>query len=91
MINQINTQKDFGPLEPLSEYIKASNYPSEAVISIGATRYTNYGETTFLNSGDDVIIIVYNHKTSSLNDVMSSIKTTSYNSSKMSVLSQKVL
>ena len=91
MTKQINTQKDFGPLEPLSEYIKACNYPNEAIISIGATRYTNYGETTFLNSGDEVIIVVYNKINTSLDDVLTSIKTSSYDPLNMSVLSQKVI
>jgi len=43
MLNQINTQEDFGPLEPLSEYIAACDNPKEAIISIGATIYTEYG------------------------------------------------
>jgi len=91
MTNQINTQKDFGPLEPLSEYIKDCNYPKEAVISIGATRYTHYGETTFLNSGDEVIIAVYNNSTSSLEDVKEAIRNSSYDLQKMSILAQKVI
>jgi len=91
MINQINTQKDFGPLEHIIEYIKDCNYPTEAIISIGATRYTNYGETTFLNSGDEVIIVVYNNSASSLDEVKESIKNSTYDSIKMSVLTQKVI
>lgn len=43
-----NTQEDFDPLEPLSEYIEACSYPKKTLISIGATRYTEYGEKTFL-------------------------------------------
>ena len=48
MLRQINTQKDFGPLEELSKYIKECENPKQAIISIGATRYTTYGEKTFL-------------------------------------------
>ncbi|MCF6309031.1 MAG: DUF5718 family protein [Sulfurimonas sp.] len=91
MINQINTQKDFGPLEPLSEYISTCQYPKEAVISIGATRYTSYGETTFLKSGDEVIIIVYNAKNITSDDIVKSVQNNSYDKSNMSVLAQKVL
>ncbi len=57
--NQMNTQVDVGPLEPLNDYIKAAGYPKKAIISIGATRYTSYGETTFLNAGDEVIVVLY--------------------------------
>jgi len=91
MTNQINTQKDFGPLEPLSEYISACNNPREAIISIGATRYTPYGESTFLNSGDEVIIIVYNTKNINFDEVLKSIQNSSYNNNNMSVLAQKVV
>ena len=91
ILNQLNTQEDFGPLEPILSYIFECNYPSKAVISIGATRYTPYGETTFLKTGDEVIIVVYNNSTSSLDDVLKSINTSSYDTSKMSVLSQKVI
>ncbi|MCW8895283.1 DUF5718 family protein [Sulfurimonas sp.] len=91
MVNQINTQKDFGPLEPLSEYISTCQYPKEAIISIGATRYTPYGETTFLKSGDEVVIVVYNAKNITSDDVLKSVQNSSYDRTNMSVLAQKVL
>ena len=91
MTKQINTQKDFGPLEPLSEYISTCNNPQEAVISIGATRYTPYGESTFLKSNDEVIIIVYNAKNITSDDVIKSVQNSSYGNTNMSVLAQKVI
>ena len=91
MTNQINTQEDFGPLELLSEYISTCNNPKEAIISIGATRYTPYGESTFLQTGDEVIIIVYNANNISLKQVEESIKNSSYDTENMSVLTQKVI
>jgi len=57
--NQINTQQNEGPLEDISSYLAACNYPKKALISIGATRYMAYGESTFLQEGDEVIIVVY--------------------------------
>jgi hypothetical protein len=89
MLNQINTQDDFGPLEPLSEYIAACENPKEAIISIGATRYTEYGESTFLKKGDEVIIALYNRDDFSLMEIQENIKNCSYE--KMSVLAQKVI
>ena len=91
ILNQINTQKDFGPLEELSKYILACGNPTKAIISIGATRYTEYGENTFLKTDDEVVIVVYNHDTSSLDEVLSSIKNSSFDNSKMSVLTQRVI
>ncbi|MBU0721420.1 hypothetical protein KJ877_08760 [bacterium] len=91
MLNQINTQEDFGPLEPIEEYIMACANPKEAIISIGATRYTKYGEHTFLKSGDEVVIIVYNAKELSKDAVLESVKNSSYSIESMSVLAQKVI
>jgi len=89
--NQINTQLNFGPLEPLSEYIKACNYPSDVVISIGATRYTPYGESTFLKAKDEVLVVVYNHNTYKVTDVITALKEENHMLKEMSVLAQKVL
>nr|WP_275852611.1 DUF5718 family protein [Sulfurimonas sp. SAG-AH-194-C20] len=89
--NQINTQKDFGPLEPLNEYIEACNYPSKAVISIGATRYTEYGEKTYLKANDEVFVLVYNHNTYSLKDIVTALNSEQYPREDISILHQKVV
>ena len=89
--NQINTQKDFGPLEPILEYIKAASYPTQAVISIGATRYTPYGETTFLQTGDELLVVVYDRETYTLENVIDKLQDKEYSAPKMSVLAQKVV
>ncbi len=91
MLNQINTQENFGPLEPLNEYIHACDNPSEAIISIGATRYTAFGEKTFLQAGDESIVIVYNHTKVNSSEILESVKTSKYDNKNMSVLAQKVI
>jgi len=91
MLSQINTQENFGPLEPLNEYIHACDNPSEAIISIGATRYTEFGEKTFLQAGDESIVIVYNHTKINSADILKSVKASKYDNQNMSVLAQKVL
>ena len=90
ILNQINTQEDFGPLEPLSEYIHACDNPAEAIISIGATRYTEYGESTFLQQGDESIVIVYDRTKLSQSDVLAMVKSSHYDDN-MSLLAQKVI
>lgn len=90
MVEQIDTQEDTGPLEPLSEYIAACEYPQEAIISIGATRYTPYGETTFLQENDESIVIVYNHNKYSFEDILNMVKIGSYPQEEISILSQKI-
>jgi len=91
MIHQINTQKDFGPLEPLSTYIQACNYPAQAIISIGATRYTPYGESTFLQADDTLFVVLYNHEKITIDAVVNAIEKRTYDATLMSVLEQKVL
>jgi len=90
MLNQLTTQEDFGPLEPIEEYMIACENPTQAIISIGATRYTEYGESTFLQIDDEIIIVVYDKTKISQYEVIESVKTKSYNSKIMSVLAQKV-
>ncbi len=91
MKNQINTQKDQGPLEPLLEYIKECGYPKHAIISIGATRYTPYGETHFLKEGDEVIIALYDSNLHCKNPIMSDVVAQNYEKEGVSFLVKKVV
>lgn len=47
------------PLEPVGAFLAAAGSPGGGVIGIGATRYTAYGETTYLEPGDVSIIVLY--------------------------------
>lgn len=90
IMKQINTQEDFGPLEDIKSYIKECNNPKKLIISIGATRYTEYGEHTFLQSGDEVLVVVYNHNRYDLSHVEEALQNKEYNKVVMNVLAQKV-
>lgn len=59
LVGRLNDQVDEGPLENISEWLAAAGRPDQALISIGATRYTPFGETTFLERGDHAIVSVY--------------------------------
>lgn len=52
------------PLEPVGEYIRGAGCPETVVVGIGATRYTPFGETTFLRAGDESIVVVYDDASS---------------------------
>ena len=90
MRNQINAQVDNGPLEPLIEYIEKAGYPERAVISIGATRYTTYGETTFLEEGDELIVVVYDNDLYCKNPIMMMAQKGELDAPGVSALVQKV-
>ncbi len=59
LIDKMNNQKDFGPLEDIAEHIKNSNYPLQALITIGATAYAEFGEKNYLKSGDEIFVVAY--------------------------------
>ncbi len=59
LVDRLSSQVDQGPLEDVSHWLSVAGHPSHAVISIGATRYTDLGETTYLQPGDESIVIAY--------------------------------
>ncbi|MEA3521739.1 MAG: DUF5718 family protein [Campylobacterota bacterium] len=88
MENQINTQKDFGPLEPINEYLLTCKNPEQAIISIGATRYSVLGENSFVQANDEIIVILYDETISSPNQVLKHIKKDDFPDKGISILRQ---
>ncbi|WP_439257993.1 DUF5718 family protein [Lonepinella sp. BR2271] len=62
IVDKMNHQPDQDPMNDIAKLLKQANYPSKAVISIGATRYTEFGEKNFLQVGDVSQVVVYNGK-----------------------------
>lgn len=58
-MEKMNEQQDEGPAEDIAALLKASGYPAQALISIGATRYTPFGESHFLQVGDRSLVLLY--------------------------------
>jgi len=56
---KLSAQEDEGPLEDLPALLEAAGRPDRAVVTIGATRYTPFGESTFLREGDRFAVAVY--------------------------------
>ena len=91
ILTQMVFQEDFGPLESIEEYVLACDNPTQLLISIGATRYTEYGEKTFLKLGDEIMVVVYNHNEVSYEKLIQSIKDKECDANTMSILSQEVI
>lgn len=89
--NQINTQSDFGPLESIGTYLREAGSPKQAIISIGATRYTHFGETNFLQEGDEVIVVVYDNALYCMNPILSMANRGVLKGDGISALMQKVI
>jgi hypothetical protein len=91
IIKKLNEQKDEGPLEDLAKYLKAANNPQGMVISIGATSYTKFGESTFLQTGDEVFVCVYDKNENSYEDIQTKVEEGKTNIDKCSLLHQIVV
>ncbi|MDP9500905.1 DUF5718 family protein [Bisgaard Taxon 45] len=74
IITKMNTQPDQGPMNDIPALFAQANYPKHAVIGIGATRYTDFGEHTFLQVGDTSIVVVYNAQKYSHDEIVAMAK-----------------
>ena len=59
-------------------------------ISIGATRYTDFGEHNYLKKGDKTIILLYPHSEFSENDILELVKTNNFSDKRISVLNNVI-
>ncbi|HYI80845.1 MAG TPA: DUF5718 family protein [Thermoleophilaceae bacterium] len=57
------------PLEPVGQYLRDCGRPDKLLVTIGATRYTPFGESTFLRPGDESIVLVYDSAVMAPGDV----------------------
>ena len=73
LLEKLNNQKDSGPAENVYEYIKNFK-PGQVLISIGATRYTDFGEHNFLKAGDKSIVVLYPESVYSAGQIKNMIK-----------------
>jgi len=91
IIDKLNNQEDFGPLEDLSKDLKTANYPKEMIISVGATSYTEFGENGFLEVGDEIFVIVYDKTIYSYEEIKEKIESNNLEFKNSSLLHQKVI
>lgn len=61
IVDRLNDQQGSPdtPLEPVGAYLDRCGRPAELLVAIGATRYTEFGESTHLRPGDESIVVVY--------------------------------
>ena len=91
IVNKLNTQKDHGPLEDLNSLILQAKKPEKLLISIGATRYTEFGEKHYLEKGDIIYIAVYNHKRYEHQSIIEMIEKEEFAMCQISLLRQEVI
>ncbi len=91
MLSKLNQQVDFGPLEDLHSIIHLAGFPEQIMISLGATCYTEFGETVFLEPGDEVFIYVYDATQNSSEEVMAHMKGELHELKNSSILHQRII
>lgn len=64
---------DDTPLEPVGRYLEDAGRPSHLLIGIGATRYTPFGASTFLDVGDESIVVVYDGARSTPDEIAAAV------------------
>ncbi|WP_193045821.1 DUF5718 family protein [Mycolicibacterium baixiangningiae] len=63
------------PLEDVGALMVAAGHPEHVLIGIGATRYTELGESTFLQPGDEAIVRVYDTESDDASELRQTVVT----------------
>ncbi|HHY0523042.1 hypothetical protein HYO34_11860 [Vibrio parahaemolyticus] len=89
--DQMNHQVERGPMENIHALLKQANLPSQLVVAVGATRYTEYGEQNFMERGDESVVVVYDSHLYQAKDVLGMVQKAQYEATGFSYVSQRVL
>lgn len=90
-VDKINNQADEGPAENIGKYMVAADCPKQIMISVGATRYTDYGQHNFLQNGDRSVVVVYPEDVYSHDDIAKRAIRDNLEEDDISVISQEVV
>lgn len=90
IIDKLNNQKDEGPAENINLYLNGADRPEMILMSIGATRYTDFGESNFLRSGDHSVVVLYPESKYTKADIERIVHDRAYDKDDISVLDQVV-
>lgn len=91
LIDKLNNQQNEGPAEMINSYLAEAGFPSQIMVSVGATRYTEYGEHNFLQNQDKAVVVVYPEDKYSQADIVKAVENGTLNDPEVSVLTQTVV
>ncbi len=91
IIDRLNNQDDSGPGENIGLYLKEAGCPENILVSIGATRYTEFGEKNFLRNGDRSVVVLYPESKYSFSEIEKIVVSGEYSQTDISVLDQTVI
>ena len=90
MLEKFNHQQNEGPAEDIHSYLVAAGRPQKIMVSIGATRYTVWGESNFLQNGDKAVVVVYPESKYTTEDIKKMAETGDFSDRSISALIQTV-
>ena len=91
VVAKMNNQTDSDPFEAILPLIKDADFPQYALIGVGATRYTDYGEQTFLEVSDETFVVVYDSTKYTTEDIEQLLTQEVYQGEGLSILYQTVI
>ena len=92
LCEKLNGQVDEGPAENVHDYLTSLETADFAMVSIGATRYTEFGKNTFLRTGDESLVILYPENLYSPAEIQAFVQDGTIDSkTDLSVLRQQVI
>lgn len=90
MLDKFNNQEDMGPAQNIYSFLLESNKPEKIMISIGATRYSKWGQENFLQKGDQALVILYPQSLYTAKDISKALEENKLDLPATSILSQTV-
>jgi hypothetical protein len=77
VVERLRNQEDAPgtPLEHVGAYLRDAGRPATVLVGIGATRYTPFGEGTYLRAGDDAVVVVYDTRVVGPAEVRAAVET----------------
>ena len=91
IVDRLNFQQDEGPAENINAYLQHAGCPSKIMVSIGATRYTDFGEHNFLQCGDKAVVVLYPEDKYSAQEIALRVKENALSTLDISALVQEVV
>ena len=91
LIDRMNHQENEGPAEDIHTYLLEAGKPEYILVSVGATRYTEFGRTNFLRPGDKAAVVVYPEDRYTNGDIRELLQKGIYEAPEASFLVQTIL
>ena len=91
IVDKLNNQADEGPTENLNSYLNFGEKIGKMLFSIGATRYTEFGKTHFLQGDDKSVVILFPSDKYSDDEIAKIVENRDFSHDDISMLYQEIV